>query len=232
LQSALTELKFKAPLYIAGVLIIFGILLGRAVCAFMCPFGMIQELLYKIKSPKIKKSKLTRKLSLLKYIILFVFVFALPVYYLFSHNIPVPAFCIYICPAGTLEAGIPLVIANEELRNITGALFNFKIFILILIITASVFIFRFFCRFICPLGAIYSFFNRHAIIGVNVDKSKCAKCKICVKSCKSDVYQINDRECLRCGECKNLCKNNAVFFTPDIKNRKNRKEEITREKEI
>ena len=216
LQSSLTGIKFKLPLYIAGTLIIFGIFLGRSICAFLCPFGMIQEFLYKIPSAKVKKSKWTRRLSLLKYLILLVFVFALPVYYLIKTGVAVPAFCKYICPAGTLEGGVPLVLANQNLQKIIGALFSWKMSVLIIIIIFAAFIYRFFCRFICPLGAIYSFFNRHAIIGIDVDKTNCVNCKNCVKFCKMDTRYINDRECLRCGECKQVCNSNAIIYTPKI----------------
>jgi len=229
LQSSINELKFKLPLYIIGILIIFGITLGRAVCAYLCPFGLIEELLYKIPSPKIKKNKWTRRLSFLKYVILLLFVFILPAYYLIKTGVAIPAFCKYICPAGMLEGGIFLVAANNILREMTGMLFNWKIFVLVIIIIISVFIYRFFCRFICPLGAIYSFFNRHAMIGINVDKTKCTKCNKCVKFCKTDAKYINDRECIRCGECKNLCDYNAIIYSPRIdKNKTKTKGEKTK----
>jgi len=148
LQSALGELRFKLPLYIVGTLVVFGTMLGRAICAFLCPFGLIQELLYKVPSPKIKKNIWTRRLSWLKYAVLIVFVIGLPIYHVIQSSVSVPAFCKYICPAGTLTAGIPLVVMNSDLQAIIGALFM------------SVFMYRPFCRFLCPLGAIYSFFNR------------------------------------------------------------------------
>jgi len=210
LQSALSELKFKLPLYILGALIIFGVLFGRAVCAFFCPFGLVQELLHKIPSPKLKKSIWTRRLSFLKYVILLAFVIVLPVYSLVKAGVAVPAFCKYICPAGTLQGGIPLVAANPSLQDIAGALFGWKITVLAITVAASVFIYRFFCRFICPLGAVYSFFNDHALIGIAVDKTKCTQCKNCVKSCKTDTRRINGRECIRCGECRKICGNNAI----------------------
>ena len=216
LQSSLSELRFKLPLYILGVFIIFGIMLGRSICAFLCPFGLIEELLYKIPSPKMKKNKWTRKFSLLKYVILFLFVFAIPIYYLIKTKVVVPAFCKYICPAGMLEGGIPLVVVNNDLKEIVGVLFNWKIFVLAVIIISSIFTYRFFCRFICPLGAIYSFFNRHAVIGVDVDKAKCTKCGKCTRFCKMDVHEINDRECIRCGECRKLCDSNAIIIKPEI----------------
>jgi len=215
LQSSLSELKFKLPLYILGTLIVFGILLGRAVCAFLCPFGLIQELLHKIPSPKVKKNKRTRRFSYLKYVILFLFVFALPIYYLIRTGVAVPAFCKFICPAGTLEGGIPLVAANTDLQSIIGGLFTWKIAVLIAVVALSVFVYRFFCRFLCPLGAIYSFFNKHAMIGIEVDVTKCTKCDKCVKFCKMDTRHINDRECLRCGDCRQVCNNNAIM-TRDV----------------
>ncbi|MCL2814930.1 MAG: 4Fe-4S binding protein [Oscillospiraceae bacterium] len=210
LQSALSELKFKLPLYIAGTLVIFGILFGRAVCSFLCPFGLIQELLYKIPSPKLKKSIWTRRLSFLKYFILLAFGAILPIYSLVKTGAAVPAFCKYICPAGTLQGGIPLVAADKSLQNIVGALFNWKILVLMITVVSAVFVYRFFCRFICPLGAIYSFFNSRSLIKINVDESKCSQCGACVQFCKMDTGKINDRECIKCGECRQVCENNAM----------------------
>jgi len=210
LQTALTNIGSKWPLYIIGTLMLFGILFGRAICAFLCPFGLIQELLYKIPSPKINKNRWTRRLSWLKYGILLVFVILLPIITLMQDKVAVPAFCKFICPAGTLEGGIPLALLNENIRNIIGPLFNWKVFLLVVILAAAVFIYRFFCRFLCPLGAIYSLFNRYALFGITVDEGKCTKCKSCVRSCKLDVYYINDRECIRCGECQKSCHFDAV----------------------
>jgi len=219
LQSSLNSIGHKWPLYIIGIILVFGILLGRAICAFLCPFGLIQELFYKIPSPKIKKSKQTRRLSLLKYGILLVFVILLPVYTLIQNGVADPAFCKYICPAGTLEGGVPLVALNSRLRDMTGALFNWKIFILSIVLLGSVFISRPFCRFLCPLGAIYSFFNPYAVFGVSVDEEKCTKCAACTRSCKFDVHYINDRECIRCGECRKVCPSNAISYFSKIAER-------------
>lgn len=211
LQTSFSPLG-RLPLYIIGTFLVFGALFGRAVCAFLCPFGLVQELLHKIPSSKIGKSVLTRRLSLLKYVVLAVFVFLLPVYFLLSSGVAVPAFCKYVCPAGTLEGGIPLVLANEGLRAMIGALFNWKLFILALVILCSVFMYRFFCRFLCPLGAIYSFFNRYAAIGAEVSGELCVNCGKCSQACKMDVLRINDRECLRCGDCRSTCQKGAVRF--------------------
>ena len=126
LQASLNNFPTAVPLYLLGILLLFGALLGRAVCAFLCPFGLIQELLYKIPTKKLKKSAWTRRLTVIKYIVLVVMVIALPLYFLIVNGVVTPAFCKWLCPAGTLEGGVPLVIANEGLRAQLGWLFSWK----------------------------------------------------------------------------------------------------------
>jgi polyferredoxin len=212
LQAAMGEVKYKLPFYTVGALLLFGILLGRGVCALLCPFGLIQELLHKIPTPKLAKSKWTRSASLIKYIVLLVFVFALPLLFLAKDGVAVPAFCKFICPAGTLEGGIPLIAANQSLQALIGALFAWKTAVLAAIMISCVFAHRAFCRFLCPLGAIYSLFNKYALLGLKVNEQKCTNCGKCVKSCKMDTSKINVRECIRCGDCRSVCKYNAMYF--------------------
>ncbi|MCL2405800.1 MAG: 4Fe-4S binding protein [Defluviitaleaceae bacterium] len=211
-QTALGDIRNKLPLYITGVLLLFGILLGRAICAFLCPFGLVQDMLNKIPSPKLRKNIFTRWLSLCKYTVFLIFVVYLPLHFLWINGVSTPAFCKYLCPMGTLQAGIPLVLANASLRAITGALFRWRLVWLAVILLTSVFVFRPFCRFLCPLGAIYSLFNKYALFGISVNKHRCVRCSACVKSCKLDVYQINDRECIRCGDCSPVCAHKAIVY--------------------
>ena len=212
LQNAISNLPRKAPFYIAGFIMLVGLLLGRVVCGFLCPFGLLQELLHKIPTPKIKKSRVTQALSWLKYIILAVFVIILPLWYSFAKGLPVPAFCKYICPAGTLEGGIPLVALREEYRGVIGLLFGWKTLLCAAILILCVFLYRAFCRFLCPLGAIYSLFAKIALIAVRVDKSACIDCGLCVKECKMDVKKVGDRECIHCGQCISCCPKNCIYI--------------------
>ncbi len=206
LQNAISAIPNKLPLYVLGTLLLFGVLFGRLICGFLCPFGLLQELLHKIPTPKIRKSKLTRRLTILKYVILIVFVVLLPLVTLS------PAFCKFICPAGTLEAGIPLVAANPSLRDITGDLFVFKMTILVIITVSVLFLYRAFCRFICPLGAIYSLFRKVTILRIVVDQSLCNGCNACTRTCQMDVQAVGDRECIQCGECIAKCPQNAIHL--------------------
>ena len=122
-----------------------------------------------------------------------------------------PSFCKYICPAGTFEAGLTHVLLNEKLKNTIGFLFSWKVLIMVIIFVASIFIYRIFCRFICPLGAIYSFFNKVSILGLKVDSAKCINCNACIDSCLMDVKKVGDRECIECGDCIKKCKCDAIY---------------------
>ena len=213
LQNALSSSVSRFPYYMLGTLLLFGTLLGRVICGFMCPVGLIQELVHKIPTPKIPKSPITRTLSLLKYVILVVFVLAIPLHYA-ARDIPLPGFCKFICPAGTSEGAIGLLShpRNSNLFNMLAILFTRKFIILVLFIGFSVFMFRPFCRFICPLGAIYSFFNRISVFGVRVDLSKCTHCSRCVRECHMDVKEVGDRECIQCASCMDVCAAHAISF--------------------
>ncbi len=206
LQQALVSSKYKFNYYVLGILLLFGVILGRVVCGFLCPFGLIQELLYKLPTKKIRKGTWSQVMSYLKYVILAVLVIGIPL------AINVPGFCKYVCPAGTLEGGIPLLLMQEKLYELAGALFTWKMIVLIVILLASVFIFRFFCRFICPLGAIYSLFHKVSLCRVKVDEKKCIGCNICVRECLMDVKCVGDHECIHCGECIEKCPTGAINY--------------------
>lgn len=200
-------------LYVLGILGLYAILFGRMICGWLCPFGLIQELLYKIKSPKLKKSPVTRILSFLKYVILVFFAIIVPVIY-GLRGAPTPGFCKYICPAGTIEGGLMLLSNkfNDGFFSMLGPLFTWKFMLMISIVVGSVFIFRLFCRFICPLGAMYGLFNKLSFFGVKVDESKCTHCNLCVSACKADIKHVGDQECISCGECISVCPTQAISW--------------------
>ena len=212
LQAVVGSWNFKMAYYVIGFLIFIGAIFGRLICGFLCPFGLIQDLLNKIPFPKkirtFKGDKLLRKL---KYVIFAVFVILLPMFLVDIMGQGSPYFCKLICPAGTLEGGIPLALGNPSIAAMLGTLFTWKSIVLCIIVIGAVFIYRDFCRFICPLGAIYSFFNKIAFMGVCVDETKCDNCGRCIRECKMDVSHVGDMECIQCGECKAKCHKNAIM---------------------
>ena len=212
LQNALNASGHTAPWYIIGILALFGVILGRTICGWLCPLGLIQELLHKLPVFKVKKSVWTRILSYLKYVFLVVFVIAIPIWYGIHKGIPFPGFCKYICPAGTLEGAVGLLqnMANADSFYQLNILFTRKWVIMLVIGLACAFCYRSFCRFLCPLGAIYGFFNRFALTGIKVDSDRCNGCGLCVRHCRMDVKHVGDHECISCGKCMEYCAQGAI----------------------
>lgn len=219
LQALLGSRDFRFSFYIIGFLMIVGAFFGRLVCGWLCPFGLVQDLLHKIPFPFKRKSLPgDRWLKYLKYGVLAVFVIILPLTVLNVIDQGSPWFCTYICPSGTLMAGIPLAITNEGIRWILGALFTWKVGVLALIIILSMAAYRPFCRYLCPLGAVYGMFNPIALYRFEIDGSKCDGCKTCQAVCKMNIpvwEKPNDPECIRCGDCKRSCPQQAIKSTFD-----------------
>ncbi len=216
LQASFGGRGVNIPFYVIGFLVMVGAFSGRIICGFLCPFGLIQDLLFKIPFVKkihtFKGDKLLRKV---KYIMLAVFVMLLPMFAVDFTGLGQPYFCKYVCPVGSFEGGIPLVLLNEGLRASIGFLYFYKMTILVVILILSILIYRPFCKYICPLGAIYSFFNKVSLLKLKVDEKKCISCKKCSKTCGMNVDPTKDSnhsECIRCMKCKNVCPTKAIAF--------------------
>ncbi|HOL39376.1 MAG TPA: 4Fe-4S binding protein [Dictyoglomaceae bacterium] len=184
----------QIPFLTIGILVLAGLSLGRYFCGWLCPFGFVQDILYKIPTKKMHIEN--RFATLIRWGVLISMVIFIPYITL------EPWFC-KLCPAGTLEAGIPQVLLNPPLRNLIGTLFVINIAILMLFILLSIMISRPFCRFICPLGTILSAFNKVSYYHLEVSPN-CTECNLCKKECpvNIEVYKDpNSPHCIRCHEC-------------------------------
>ena len=219
LQSFMSARRFKFPYYVLGLLIFFGVLLGRAVCGFLCPFGLLQDLLFKIplgKIPvfgkirqKLHKNRVDRVLRKLKYAVLVLCVIVLPLFFKLT-----PVFCKYICPSGTVS-GILVGLADSSVGALFGSMFMWKVSVLSMIVLACVLVSRPFCRYLCPLGAFYAPFNKISLVRLSVDASKCVSCGKCSSVCGMGVDPVkspDDLECIRCGRCAVNCPADAIHI--------------------
>lgn len=207
LQNQLSGLKFRFPYYVLGLLIFFGALLGRAVCGFLCPFGWLQELLNLIPFPKRNAFRADRPLRKLKYVVLALLVIVLPLCVRLT-----PFFCKYVCPGGTL-AGMALALRNPLIARQLGPLFSWKALLLGVTVLASLIVWRPFCKYLCPLGAIYGLFNRVSLIRLRLDSDSCIRCHACKSACRMNldpVRELNHAECIRCGDCVSACPAGAL----------------------
>lgn len=218
LQATLGSRHYKFAFYVLGFLLVFGAVLGRFVCGWLCPFGLVQDLLWKI--PVFKKWRKKHKslpgeklLRSLRWVMLGVLCVLLPLIAVDMVGNGKPWFCAYVCPAGTLEAGLPLMLLNESLRSAAGWLFSWKTLLLGIILFVSLLLWRPFCRYLCPLGAVYGCFNKTALVRYEVNNHRCTACGVCKNVCPLDipVWQTpNSIDCVRCGKCKNACPERAI----------------------
>ena len=230
-QAVAGSSRFRFSYYVTGFLILLGVLLGRFICGFLCPFGWFQELLHKIPTKKLSTKKL-KPLTYLKYVVLLVMVVLLPALVVNDVGMGDPFFCKYLCPQGVLEGAIPLSIANSGIRAALGSLFTWKFTILMGILVLSVLFYRPFCKWLCPLGAFYALMNRVSLFQMKVDESKCVSCGKCAGACKMDVDVTktpNHGECIRCGMCVRACPTGAVCFRYGFGDGKEAANETTKE---
>lgn len=187
--------------FVVGSMGLLGASFGRLICGWACPFGLFQELLHKIPSLKLPVPKI---LTRLKYVFLALFVVILPLVVVDEFGLGAPWFCKYVCPAGTLEAGIPMLILQPDLKNTIGWIYWNKIVILFLFVMWSIVSSRPFCRTTCPLGAFYALFNRHRLIRLQFNAQNCTQCGACHRVCPMGI-NFNETpyssECISCLKC-------------------------------
>ncbi|MDD3802998.1 MAG: 4Fe-4S binding protein [bacterium] len=193
----------RIPYFVFGFFAFIGAFVGRWSCGNICPFGFLQEMLYKIKTAKIRIKRIFR---LNKYLVLLL-TLSLP---LLIHQ---PVFCKFLCPAGTIEASIAQIAMNPALLQSIGIIFYLKALLAIMFVAGSITMKRFFCVLFCPIGAIYGLFNRISLLQIKYDEKKCVRCGLCNRVCPMDIniYENQtDYDCIRCFECVNVCPYNAL----------------------
>lgn len=197
--------------YVIGTMGVFGGAFGRLICGWACPFGLIQELLHKIPS---KKFSIPRNLKYLKYAFLLFFVILLPLVVVDGFGYGELWFCKYICPAGTLEAGLPMLMLQPALSQTIGLVFYNKLTILIGFVIWSVLASRPFCRTTCPLGAFYALFQKIKVVKLRLSEENCTICEACHSVCPMGIKfneAPQDAECIYCLKCmKEACKFEAI----------------------
>ena len=216
LQAVLGARGSAIPWYTGGFLVAVGSLSGRLTCGWLCPFGWLQDLLHKIPLPKswrrLRGLPGERYLSWMKYVILLVLVILLPMYAVDFIGQGSPWFCTWVCPSGTLS-GLLLLAGNQGLRSAVGWLFAWKNLLLAVTVLTSIILYRPFCRYACPLGAVYGLFNPIALYRFEIDDVACTRCGICQQVCKLDIpvfEKPNCSACIRCGDCIAACPHAAI----------------------
>jgi ferredoxin-type protein NapH len=211
----------RMPYYIIGLLVLLGLTLGRGFCGWACPFGFLQDLLHRIRSPK---WRLPRAADGLKYALLAVLVIGLPLALgggrdltgedrIVAEGTGALDYCALVCPAGTLEAGLPTLATESIIRAQATWRTWSKIGILVGVLGLVVVSRRAFCRALCPLGALMALSSRMSALRLRTDLEKCTKCDRCVAVCPTASRQVPEQpgqreataECVMCLDCVRAC---------------------------
>jgi ferredoxin-type protein NapH len=197
-------------LAVLGFVLAIGFLAGRIACSHLCPFGLLQDLLAMLRPRSIP---VPAGLEASKYAILAVFVVLLP---LALRTVPSgggdPWFCKVVCPAGTLEAGWPLVIYDAGRTLETGFLFTWKTAAAVLVLLWAVLSKRPFCRVLCPLGAVWGLAGKASVfrMGVSEECTSCGRCRAVCPVEMDPKESPGSARCIRCGQCIPACPSHAI----------------------
>lgn len=197
-------LTLDVALGVLLVVIVYGVFLGRAYCAFICPVNLITDFANLLRD-KLGFNSAQRKLILPRSTKFVILALGLILSTLFG----VAAFEL-ISPISMLHRGVVFGMGFGAFALL--AVFCFDLFVLK----------NGFCGHICPLGAMYSLIGKFALLRVNHKLSNCTKCMKCVQICpEPEVLKpigkengtLDSMACLRCGRCIEVCRDNALGFT-------------------
>lgn len=194
------------PFFAAGMVLVIGVLVGRLLCGWVCPFGFLMDVLYKIPSPKFLLPQWT---GYLKYVVLAAMVVLIP--FIFGES-TMYSFC-RICPASAIEVALPNLALSGF--NTVSVLTVVKLVILVGVVALAVFSSRSFCKVFCPIGALLAPLNLVSFWAMKPPTFACQACSRCDRYCPSNGLP-SDRirhgippnralECIVCHDCQSVC---------------------------
>lgn len=175
------------------------ILFGRFFCGWVCAFGTFNDFIYMVFQKVFKKQfRVNEQVdSILKYVKYLVLALIICFVWTMGNS--------------TLNDYSPWN-AFAQIGNFPEAIFQytFGFILLIFIAVGAMFIERFFCRYLCPLGAIFSIVSKIRIFKIKKPNDKCGKCRLCTNNCSMgiELYKVNkvsSGECINCLKCIDVC---------------------------
>ncbi|MBI2434838.1 MAG: 4Fe-4S binding protein, partial [Candidatus Hydrogenedentes bacterium] len=215
------------PFFALGTVLLLGVLIGRLLCGWVCPFGFLQDLLYKVPSPKIALPEWT---SYFKYGVLLVMVLALP---FFLGEQTLLSFCRF-CPASALQVTIPNFFLDGAAP--LSLMTVIKLLVLAVVLVAAIASSRSFCRVLCPIGALLAPLNYVSLWKITVPTQNCLRCKACAQACPQQghpaeriargVPSNRALDCIVCHECQTICPSAEIEARLETAKRKRARKEL------
>jgi ferredoxin-type protein NapH len=193
------------PFVAVGLLILVAAIVGSLFCGWACPFGLLQDLAARISPPRFNLPDWS---SYFRYVVLVAAVVSIP----FFFGTDSILFICRFCPAGAIESAIPHIVKQKLSGAEVVRMSPLKTAMLAAFLVSIFFVKRPWCRLLCPLGAILSFFNRLSFLGLAVNRQSCSACGKCHSLCDLAIdpdSSPNHLACIRCLECTK-CPTNAI----------------------
>ena len=183
--------------WLFGGIVATSLLAGRVFCGLLCPFGIVSSLLFRSPAKKLPIKGVEDKLTYVKYGVVVLFLYLM---------VEAAGISLGVWPVGGLWS--LMVVYREE-----TALFIVAAVLILLI--SSLFIYRPWCRYFCPLGTQLSLFNRFSLLSLERDPEECGVCDACTRSCPLSQQDLWDsKDCIRCLSCYTACRKGVLRLRP------------------
>lgn len=214
--AAFMDGSFSAGELFPQIILVFMVFLvtalwGRFFCGFLCSFGMLQELIFffskRVVSGKVRiPERFDSVMKFLKYFILAfivagVWILALPV------------------DSSWNPWGVFGILVSGNFSIISSAMSTVGFAVLLAIVVGSLFVGRFFCRYLCPLGALFAVVSRKRFYKIRRQSDSCTNCGLCTRSCSMGIRipekdAVISGECIQCMQCLSICPKESLSASP------------------
>jgi ferredoxin len=227
-------------------LIVLTLVFGRIYCSVICPLGVFQDLLARLRRKKNKYSY-SREVRWLRYPLLVVFLIALVagVGIVFQLLAPYSSYgriaTMIFQPVWKLGNNL-LALGAEQIDSyafysVDTWMRSLPVLIIAVVTLAVLFVLawrggRTYCNTVCPVGTILSFFARFSWLKIRFDEEKCKNCSLCSKNCKAacidfKTHTVDYSRCVVCGNCIDSCKFGALRYDNQLIRQKAKNEDRT-----
>ena len=216
-------LNKQIPLILVGQIILVGIISGRAVCGWLCPYGFLSDIFDKLPGRRLKQ---TLKLTWIKYLFLAVFLVS-GISYFFKDKSNFLFYCSFICPVG-FYYGILEYAFTSGIHSLSKGfpffhymlIYHFLIGVIV-IISSMKLGGRFFCKYACPLGTVFGLFSKMSMLKIELNENKCTGCKKCIDVCPMKISVLDQSflsksNCILCGRCKKVCPAGKIQYSFNV----------------